>query len=590
MILAWASLSIGLAQSLVSSDFEHGQAIFDHFVKEVGRWEEPPKSFVFVRDGSLGSEGFRIERGSSVRVVAADEQGLVWGLQELRDQFRGREFSVVEVEDRPAFPFRSFLADVARRFHSIDTLKKLVVECSEARVGQMYLHLTDDQNWMFPTEVLAGIEEGNTHGKPTYTVAELKELQEFALVRGVRLVPEIDLPGHSSLLVRHDPELFGITGSPSRGCIDFASPEVRAKLKLLYDEVMAVFDESPYFHLGGDEAWYPETEGDADFVAAFERLGEGANATAVFAEFIGEMADYVLSKGKTPVVWEGFGRTPWAKRFIPDETIVIAWEGHYHAPDQLMEDGWRVVNAGWDPLYVVDHYPRDNFTMVGLNRILNFDPWTMRVVNRQHSVWEWTLPKSGRLEGAMMCWWEGVEENAMRFLPDRIQAFGWRMWTGVDNPRGLEPPEPGRSEEWPVPEPTVEHLARGAMVSAEGTVDGFGADRLVDGVVDRLAYWMSFPSPTSATVDLGFPTEVSGITVVTFWDGAAVSRYRLEVSLDGEEWSTVADASRNERPATEGGYIHAFTPRQVRYVRVTAMGNSKFPPFTMSRIVELIVR
>ncbi len=563
----WASLSVGLAQTLVTN------------------------RFYLLRDATLGAEEFRIETSrAETRVYALDSQGAAWGLQVVRRRYRGERTERGVFQDGPAFPYRAVMIDVARRFHSLRTLFELVDECAEARIGLMQLHLTDDQNWMFPSTVLEGIDKGNTHGKPAYTVAELESLQDYAYARGVRLVPEIDLPGHSTLLVKHDESVFKIDGSPSGNCVNFASPVVRARLKALLVEVMEVFDEAPYIHIGGDEAWYPETEGDEDFRATVKRLGEGADASAVFVEFVGELASFVLEHGKTPVVWEGFGRSDWAKRFIPKETVVIAWEGHYYSPDLLVEDGYRVVNAGWDPLYVVDHYPGDNFTMVGLERLLGFDPWRVGTVNRAASPFEWRLDRSGRVEGAMMCWWEGKEEHAMMFLPDRIQALGWRLWTGVENKRGLEPPKPGRSRAWPLPEATAEHLARGAMVRASGTVDGFGAERLVDGVVDRLGYWLSFPTPAVATIDLGVAKEVSEVTVLTFWDGSAVSRYTVEVSLDGVSWSTVADASGNEVVATEAGYRHAFEARPVRFLRVTALGSSKYPSFSMGRIVEVIVR
>lgn len=491
----------------------------------------------------------------------------------------------------PKFAYRAVMLDVARRYHSVETLKFLIDQCGAARINVLQLHLTDDQNWMFPSSSLAGVESRNTHGRPAYTVVELQEVVAYAKARGVTVVPEIDLPGHSSLLVAHDPARFGIAGATSGSCVNFASAEVRAAIKTLLEEVIAVFPDSPYVHIGGDEAYYPDAGKDDAFLAAMARLGEGAGPEAVFAEYLGEICDWLIAKGKTPVVWEGFRKSEWAERFIPKETLVIAWEAHYYAPDQLVRDGWRVVNAGWDPLYVVDHYPGDNFTMAGVDRILNFDPYRLGIIAREPGSEAFELTKEGRVEGGMLCWWEGTEENARVFLPARIRALGHALWFGAGVSSGFE------GEKGPVAERKasadavpVSHLLVGAKVSAPGEVQGFEASKMVDGVVDRLHYWMAYDAPVAAVIELEEAVEVSEITVVGYWDGSAVSRYLVEGSLDGEKWVELVDARESDVIGTLSGITYPVPSQRLKALRVTSYGSSKFPAWTVGRIVEVIAK
>ena len=207
-------------------------------------------------DATLADEEYRLEIGDTIDVTASSPTGMAWGLHTLGQLLPTGRRAVVR--DKPDVQFRCVLLDVARRYHSPSTLRTLIRWCQAGKVRYLQLHLTDDQNWMFPTKALEGVDKNNQHGLPAYTLEELRELRAFAGARGVTLIPEIDIPGHSSLITKLDPALFRLQGSESTGCIDFGSTEVRARLKALLGEVAKAFPESPYLHLGGDEAWYPQ--------------------------------------------------------------------------------------------------------------------------------------------------------------------------------------------------------------------------------------------------------------------------------------------------------------------------------------------
>lgn len=385
------------------------------------------------RNLKLGSEEFQISFGKDIVVEASTPRGAAWGLSSLGQKLLEGAPKSGTTRSKPDVQFRALNLDVARRYHSPSTLRSLIRWCNLAKISTLQLHLTDDQNWMLPTEVLKGVDRNNQHGRPAYTRAELTELQRFAEDRGVSIIPEIDMPGHSSLMVRHDPDLFQIQGSESKGCVNFGSPEVRQKLKTLLGEAAKLFPKAPYIHLGGDEAWYPNAERDPKMAASMKALGDKMGPQEVFVDFLGEMAEHVLALGKTPIVWEGFHASEYAKRRIPKSTMVVAWEGPYYPAKQLQADGFRVINAGWDPHYVVNHLPYDVNTMVPLERVLRSSPQTFGIV-------AWADPRDASfkfqspVEGSLMCWWEGHEWNAQTLLPPRILAFGASLWSKTSLP------------------------------------------------------------------------------------------------------------------------------------------------------------
>jgi len=668
---AYVAISLLAMASIVNADtFRFSGAdvrlnpVIDAFLADGGHSaSESGRQVRIVRDPRLGAEQYRIRPGSTTEITVSGREGLAWGLLELGGK------PSAEVSGQPATEFRAVMLDVARRYHSPSTLKHLIRWCQAARIRYVQLHLTDDQNWMMPTRVLAGVDGRNGHGKPAYTREELRDLNAFAEARGVTLIPEIDVPGHSSLLVAMDPELFGIVGSASRNCINFASQEVRDQLRALIGEVAEAFPNAPYIHIGGDEAWYPTPEKDPSFAAA---IAEGATPSTLFVDFVADLAKAVISHGKTPIVWEGFAPSEYAQRTIPPETVIVAWEGHYYPADRLAKDGYKVINAGWDPSYVVNHFPYDAFTLVPIPRMLRADPRTFGIVAYDDPAKAHTkFPDDAKLIGSLMCWWEGHEWNALRYLPPRILAFGSQLWSGKKEPHaafmsryerertrierkshpfdlqytnstGLLsfdgsteiraiPRQPGLRFAWrtdgnvptvadlgndritlsdgaavavqafrdgrPVGEARFLHLdkaakipnlALGAKVIASGDEDPqFPASFLTDGVSDKVTnFWMAFPNPQTATIDLGRVRDVDRLEVVAFWAGSSHAQYRIYLSPNGKDWNLAVDAAKQTAPSVRAGYVHRIPAVRARFIRLEARGGSLFPS-TYSRIHEV---
>jgi len=493
----------------------------------------------------------------------------------------------------PTQEFKAVLIDVARNPHSIRSLEEIVLWCEAGEVPYIVLHLTDDQNWMMPSHVLPGVDEHNAAGRPAYTRQELIRLQLFAEARNVRIIPEVDMPGHSALLVRHNPALFKIQGSESHNCVNFAKPEVREVLKRVIGEVADLFPSAPYIHLGGDEAWYAGAENDPHFQAAFRALGPGVRTEHVFADFLGEMAEAVIAKGRTPLIWEGFGPDPWTKRRLPPETVVIAWEGNYYAPQRLLADGYRVVNAGWDPFYVVNHYPYDLMTLLPLERLVNHNPQSFGLVQRTEGFGAPISATGPYFMGTMMCWWEGREWHVRDVLGPRIIAFGRGGLDGlsyeevvreIDRVRASLPPRV-------VPAPPAIETPRPSLTTGRPIMEVlerdpiYGPQNLTDGIVREDRYWLAFPTPQIVTVDLGRVQQVGRINVTATPIGQGTPSYRVLASVDNDNWQLLIDRIEHKPLPTLEGFDDKITPVRARYLRLEVTKNSTHPNF-MARICE----
>lgn len=560
------------------------------------------------------------------------------------------ELPVVEIHDQPQHSYRAVSIDVARKHHTVDQIKQLIDVCRFYKIRYMGLHITDDQNFMFPSTAFPDLDNYN-NAELAYTIEELEALEAYARARGVLLVPELDVPGHSGKMVQAYPQVFG---SLSGNTIDFRLVSCREGVKTIINEMCDIFQSTPFFHVGGDES-------------GFSHLPE-------FVDFLEELNLCVKNRGKKTLMWEGFSQGT----DIPKDIWILNWESSYFRPDLMLQDGYTVINAGWDPLYVCDHYPWIQYTYHTMEHLYDFDLLTFgHVADGYPASNGITVESSSLVPGAEMCLWEGKGYNAVPFLRNRIPPFSARLWN---------PAEERCFESFMARVESTEALLEGLLfpvtVSADGLLNNYwkqaqqfagaievclSSDRkgtirytlnnsepnatsqpytaplsfassttlkaalfqederlgfttriffekvvqrnnitlgkpvttnaeifiehppslVTDGVVDRDTYWSAYRNPKWIQVDLGAPMELDSVTVFSRWGNGYYERYTVELSLDLDTWISVADHSQNTTPATASGYLHEFPVETARYIRVNTIGNSWFPSGHFPRIVEI---
>ena len=269
------------------------------------------------------------------------------------------------------------------------------------KLDSMHLHLTDDQRFAFPSKAFPRLATV----RDRISWEEFQGLERYAQVRGIAIIPELEVPGHSSLLCRTYPEVFGKTST------DVAKLQSsRDAVKVLLDEMCELFSSSPYIHIGGDEAYGVPVELQRDL--------------------INDLHAHLKKKGKQTVVWEGPGLGTGDNK-VHEEVIHLNWRTVNFPADKMLTAGYPVVNAAWDPLYIVDHYPRNNFTMASpqyiyehldLCRFKHFNPGFPTYHNPV------MVEPHDRLLGFCIPWWEGREINYFPLIVPRVIPMATIAW------------------------------------------------------------------------------------------------------------------------------------------------------------------
>jgi hexosaminidase len=265
----------------------------DPNVNYYGTWKTNDYFINFIPHTLTHRESYVLKIGSgkqpTIEIHAIDFAGMCWGLSSLRqltEQSKTGSLLPMQIEDYPKFPYRGMHLDVSRHFFSAAEIKRYIDHLSFYKINTFHWHLCDDQGWRieikkYPklTDVGAWrMNRDDQHWRSAqpqeagetpnyggyYTQEEIKEIVSYAKARGVSIVPEIEMPGHSSAALAAYPNLscskmpqFVVPGGnyPKTNSSVFCAGNdaTFAFLEDILDEVMSLFPESQYIHIGGDE-------------------------------------------------------------------------------------------------------------------------------------------------------------------------------------------------------------------------------------------------------------------------------------------------------------------------------------------------
>lgn len=194
------------------------------------------------------NEGYKISvTTDAITVTAASRTGVIRAAQTLMQLLAatdGAYIPGVDITDYPAFKLRGFMHDVGRSFISFDELKKQIDLLARFKVNVFHWHLTDNQGFRFESKHFPQLNNPASMTRFSgryYTQAQCTELEAYAAERGLIVIPEIDMPGHSAAFTA----AMGYTMQSEQG---------RIALKQLLTELAAAFPLAPYIHMGADEA------------------------------------------------------------------------------------------------------------------------------------------------------------------------------------------------------------------------------------------------------------------------------------------------------------------------------------------------
>ena len=265
------------------------------------------------------------------------------------------EFPSAEVSDWPRFGYRGLMLDVSRHFSDVEMVKRTIDMLALHQLNIFHWHLTDDQGWRIEikshpelTEIgawrddtvvgryLGGTDyptDGKRHGG-FYTQEQIREIVAYAKERYIEIIPEIDLPGHTSAVLAAYPQLgcedkeykvanrWGVI----RDVLCAGNPASLDLFKDIMDEVCDLFP-GKYIHLGGDECVKDRWKACPKCQKKIRELGlkDGSRYSKedyLQSWFMGEVASYVQSKGKRVIGWDEI------LEGVPmDDSVIMSWRG-----------------------------------------------------------------------------------------------------------------------------------------------------------------------------------------------------------------------------------------------------------------------
>ena len=375
-------------------------------------------------------ERYRIDisRGR-IHIEAPAEWGVLRALATLAQLVcrNGEEhcFPHCDVEDAPRFAWRGLMIDTARHFISIGTLERTLDVMEFYKLNVLHLHLSDDQGFRFLGTAYP--ELADRHGR--YTQKELDALVRRAAARGIRVVPELDVPGHSGSWLAAHPE-WGIgerVSAVSRRygvhpcCLDPDNQDAMRAVATIFRELAQVFPDS-HAHFGGDEVTLPD----------------GRDASAMQAAFNVRMVEILRGLAKSPVAWDEVIQPD-----LPRSVVIQSWR------DKAARG--RALRAGFDTIYSAPYY-LDLFYPADLHYA--FDPETdaeldlagdPRLAHARDGLLalsrRWDVETSGRvgggggrvLGGEACLWTELVTDELLDTrLWSRMPAIAERFWSPAD--------------------------------------------------------------------------------------------------------------------------------------------------------------
>ncbi|MFK7924420.1 MAG: family 20 glycosylhydrolase [Bacteroidia bacterium] len=377
---------------------------------------------VFAIDASMPEDEYQLKVDSKIELKGGSYQAVAMGKNSLLQlvQTKGDEliFPVLAISDSPDATYRGLMIDLARKWHDVNSIKELIDLAAFYKLNYVQLHFTDYQSYTLPSTKYPKLSTPDRH----YSFEDLKDLEAYAQVRGISIIPEIDIPGHSSPFVKMYPKIFAIQDTASNPwIINMGKEEVYTALDTIIGEIAAIFQASPYFHIGGDEAIFNQVDQDPAVQTYMAKHDLGTDVHELYRHFLVRMNEIVKSHQKQMCVWEGFRKEGTVE--IPKDIIVFEFETNRYLPDMLVKDGYTVVNTSWKPLYVVNQKKWEPKTIYAWN-MWRWENWWPNAPSFEPI----QLEKSSQIIGAQMCAWEQAQVVELPSLRKRVPVFLERIW------------------------------------------------------------------------------------------------------------------------------------------------------------------
>jgi hexosaminidase len=302
------------------------------------------------------NESYQLDvTGDGARIVARTCIGAMRGMETFAQLISpgpdGYYAAAVHIEDRPRYPWRGLMLDAARHWMPVAVVERNLDGMAAVKLNVFHWHLSDDQGFRVESKRWPKLQEMGSDGN-FYTQADVRHIVEYARDRGIRVIPEFDLPGHATSWLVGYPELASAPGPYEiqrrwgifEPTMDPTREETYRFLDAFLDEMTPLFPDR-FFHIGGDEVEETQWKKSAT-IQAFAREHGLADSAQLHAYFNRRLQELVKRHGKTMVGWDEV-----LAPGLASDTVIQSWRG----PQSLAEAGRKGFRGILSSGYYLDH-------------------------------------------------------------------------------------------------------------------------------------------------------------------------------------------------------------------------------------------
>ena len=420
-------------------------------------------AIVFEQVEGMQAEGYELDiTPEKVVIKAGDASGYFYAVQsifQLLEKEDGEKWLLpsVAIKDHPRFQWRAYMLDESRYFQGEKFVKRMLDQMALLKMNVFHWHLVDDAGWRLEIKKYPRLTEvgafrsdseieiwgsGKTSGEPHggfYTQAQIRDIVAYAAERHITVVPEIEMPGHSSAAIAAYPWL-GTAGKAIDVPVKFGrhydnydvtKPEV---IQFIHDVLMETFALFPsqVIHIGGDEVGFKSWE-DAEHVRKYMK-DNGINTPAdLQVRFTNDISRFIEKNGRRMMGWNEIMGVNIHKDFsdkkddknaeteLAENVIVHFWKGDIELATDAAQKGYGIVNALLTKTYL-DY----SYESTSLKKAYSFNPIPEGLEEKYHE-------NVYGLGCQMWTEWTPTNADVERQTFPRIAAYAEVGWTALDN-------------------------------------------------------------------------------------------------------------------------------------------------------------
>ncbi|KAJ2504954.1 Glucosamine-6-phosphate isomerase (Glucosamine-6-phosphate deaminase) (GNPDA) (GlcN6P deaminase) [Coemansia sp. RSA 2052] len=264
----------------------------------------------------------------------------------------------VHIEDAPMYPHRGISFDTSRNFYSVASIKRTLDAMAYNKINTFHWHVVDAHSWPIESRSIPGLHQKGAYSPSmTYYYNDVKQIIQYAKERGIRVIPEFDVPGHTYIVGQTKPEIMSCTNKlpnwdhfaaePPSGQLNIAKPESIDFTKTIISEYAKLFPDN-VFHLGGDEVNRNCWKEDPD-VQKYLAAHPGEDVESLLVNFYTKVHDHLATTGKTAYTWE---ETLFHSKYVPNNSTILQVWIDQASVQKAVAQGYRVVSSSYESYYL----------------------------------------------------------------------------------------------------------------------------------------------------------------------------------------------------------------------------------------------